>query len=320
MIRIGVIGAGNNGCGHARYYHQSPRAEVVAVAETNPERAQSVASELGIRTVSDFTEFLDDVDAVVISSPNFLHRDQAVACARAGKHVYCEKPMGLSAEQADEIADAIKQAGVCSCVGFSVSFSEPIQTMLRYLREGRVGKLFSVFSRRMTLSVPDPGHWRADHTLSGGLLFEINVHEIEWMMRVGGTVKSVYGRTWAAPGQKTPRANDHLWVTLNFAEGAVGLHEGSQRAPCGAYVRAITGTEGALTTDRWGKDLFYARAGEREAKIDCDPRFDLRGHFLDCIEHGVQPVADAEWGRKVMAVAEAVIQSAISGEVVEVGA
>jgi predicted dehydrogenase len=93
MIRIGIIGAGPNAQGHAHYYHQSPRARVAAIADVALDRAQALAGEVQAKAVSDYTQFLNDVDAVVVSSPNFLHREQAIACAQAGKHVYCEKPI-----------------------------------------------------------------------------------------------------------------------------------------------------------------------------------------------------------------------------------
>jgi len=316
MLRIGIIGAGGNGRGHARYYHKCPRSNVVAIADPDAERAKAVAEEVGAKAVADYTEFLDEVDAVVISSPNFLHRDHALACAGAGKHILCEKPMGLNLHQAQEITDAVEMAGVKSMVGFSVSFSDSIQTMQKYLREGRLGALISVWSRRLMYMDPARARgWRADQALSGGILYEVNIHELEWMMRLGGDVTSVYGRTWARE-RKTPRDNDHVWFILNFEGGAVGSHEGSQASPSAEYQRGIIGQEGGMITDRWGRGALYTKAGQKEAPADLEPGFDKHAHFLDCIENDAEPVADVHWGLKVMAAAEAVIQSAISGEVV----
>ncbi len=316
MIRIGIIGAGGNGRGHARYYSKCPRSTVVAIADPDQERAQAVAEEAGAKAVASYEDFLGDVDAVVISSPNFLHRDHALACAGAGKHILCEKPMGLSLHQAQEIADAVEMAGVKSLVGFSVSFSDSIQTMQKYLREGRLGTLVSVWSRRLMYMDPSRVRgWRADQSLSGGILFEVNVHELEWMMRLGGSVTSVYGRTWARD-RKSPRDNDHIWFILNFDNGAVGSHEGSQASPSAEYQRGVIGADGGMITDRWGRGALYTKAGEKEVAADLEPNYDKHAHFLDCIEHGAEPVADVRWGLKVMAAAEAVIQSAISGEVV----
>ncbi|GAB4456852.1 MAG: hypothetical protein OHK0029_15490 [Armatimonadaceae bacterium] len=323
MIRIGIIGAGPNAAGHARYFRDSPRTEVVAVADPNTERAEALATEVGAQALADYTEFLDRVDAIVVSSPNFLHREHAVACAGAGKHLYCEKPMGLTLAEADDIAAAVNNAGVASTVGFAVRFSSPIQTMLRLREEVFFGTLVSLCSRRIHWIDPAnrPG-WRNDARLCGGLLFEINIHEIEWMMALGGAVKSVYARTWSAPeslaaSENSDRTNDQLWVTLNFANDAVGTHEGSWLSSMPQFYRSVTGTEGAAQTNEWGNMLYTAKRGEkREECTDIAPEFDLRGHFLDCIEGSAEPTADVRWGRTVTAVAEAILESARTGTVV----
>jgi predicted dehydrogenase len=318
MVRIGVIGAGRNGSGHARYYRDCPRSEVVAVADPDAERAEALAAECGAEALAGFAQMLDGVDAVVISSPNHLHRDHAVACAGAGRHVYCEKPMGVSAAQADEIAEAVREAGVRSTVGFSVRFSDVVQTMQRYVAEGSVGELVSLWSRRMSFLAPRWGaSWRADHELSGGVLLEINVHELDWLMAIGGPVESVYARVYAER-ETGPRANDHNWVILNFAAGAVGTHEGSHLSPVPVYERGLVGTRGGLQTADWGNALLFVERGGKPAPAPLDQPFDLRAHFLDCVEGGVPAVADAEWGCKVMHVAEAVLRSARTGEVQQV--
>jgi predicted dehydrogenase len=317
VIRFGIIGAGNNAAGHARYFHANPRTEVVAVADPDAGRATALAGEVEARPVADYTEFLDAVDAVVISSPNHLHREHAVGSARAGKHVYCEKPMGIHLDEARAIAAAINDAGVQSGVGFSVQFGGVVQTMKRLMAEGRIGKLISVWSRRLVQSKQPRTGWRADHAKSGGLLFEINIHELDWMMSVGGDVERVYAqtRTTVASG---PRSNDHLWVMMNFAGGAVGSHEGSWHSAAPNHFKGIHGTVGAAYTDEWGQQLYVGTMGEQEREeIATDEPYDKRANFLDCIEHGAEPAADVNWGLKVMTVAEAVFRSAETGQPID---
>lgn len=316
MIRIGIIGAGKNAAGHVKYYQGTNRAKAVAVADIQLPAAEALAASCGARAVADYRQFLDEVDAVVISSPNFLHASQAIACAEAGKHVYCEKPMGLGLTEAQAIADAIAKAKVQSAVGFSVRFAGNIQTILRRVREGDLGQLVSVWSRRLMYIDPAKGAaWRRDHNLSGGLLLEINVHELDWMMAAGGDVRSVYART-AAETAQGPRANDHLWFTLNFAEGAVGTHEGSWRSPAVNFYRGCYGTAGALATDEWGGGLLHTPRGGTREPAPLDPDFDKHGNFLDAIEGRAPSVVDAAWGLKVMTVAEAIFESAAKGTVV----
>ncbi len=317
MVRIGVIGAGGNGSGHARYYHGCERSTVLGVADPDGKRARVLAGEVSAEAVEDFRDLLGRVDAMVISSPNHLHRDHAVACAEAGRHIYCEKPMGIDSGQAAEIAGAVRQAGIRSVVGFSIRFGAVIHTMLRRVRDGRVGEVRSIFARRMGCTDPGRGAgWRADHSLSGGVLFEINVHELDWMMALGGAVEAVYGRKMALRSE-CERANDHVWCTLSFQGGAVGTLEGSSVAHASAYDRGVLGSDGALVTTDWGRGLAYCEGGKQQGELELGPAFDLRAHFLDCIEEDAAPVADAQWGLKVMEVADAVIESAISGRAVE---
>jgi predicted dehydrogenase len=315
MTRIGIIGAGPNAAGHAHYFAKSSRAELVAIADVNLERAQELAQETGARAVGDYRDLLDRVDAVVISSPNFLHHEHAIECARAKKHVYCEKPMGLNLAEARDIEGAVGRAKVASVVGFSNRFGGDVQTMLRLNEAGELGDLISIASRRLCFIDPEnTPAWRRDHAQSGGLLFEINIHEIDWMMWLGGEVKSVYARKWSR--EAGPRHNDHIWITLNFDGGATGAHEGSWLSSNPQFYRSVEGTRAGLCTDEWGTQLFMARRGENRHPHPKDDAFDLRAHFLDCIEDKVQPVADVRWALKVMAVGEAILLSAAQNRVV----
>ncbi len=321
--RIGVIGAGPNASTHATYFARSPRSQVVAIADPVIERAQELASVTGARAVADFREFLDEVDAVVVSSPSFLHHQHAMAVAQAKKHLYCEKPLGLNLQQANEIDAAVSEAKIASVVGFTPRFSGSLQTLSRLARQGKLGQIVSVGSRRLCfIKTGEMTSWRNDHSQSGGLLLEINIHELDWILRSAhesgcGPVQSVYARTWAA--EEGEHRNDSLWVTIGFGSGATGWHEGSWSAPNPSFFREIQGTRATAATDEWGNEVYTVRIGAGREPQEVDPDFDLRGHFLDCIE-GAAPVCDVAWGAYVMQVCEAVFASAESGQVVQSGA
>ena len=317
--RIGVIGAGPNASAHAEYFAASSRSQVVAIADPVLEKAQQLAQETGARAFADFRDFLDDVDAVVVSSPNFLHHLHAIAVAQAKKHLYCEKPLGLKLEQAREIEQAVGAAQIASVVGFSPRFSGSLQTLSRLAREGELGQIVSIGSRRLGFIVQsDMPPWRRDHAQSGGLLLEINIHELDWILRTAhesgcGEVQSVYARMWAA--EKGERRNDFVWVTIGFEAGATGWHEGSWSASNPSYFREVQGTDAAVATNEWGNEVYTVRPGAGREPHAVDADFDLRAHFLDCIE-GAAPVCDVAWGLRVMEVAEAVFESAKTGQVV----
>jgi predicted dehydrogenase len=318
MIRIGIIGAGPNATGHGKYYRGCGRAKVVAVADPALDRAETLAKDCDAKAVADYQQFLSDVDAVVVASPNFLHKEQAIACAKAGKHVYCEKPVGLSGADAIEMAAAARAAKVKTQVGFSVSIDGNVQEMLRRLKSGELGELVSTASRRLCWQNAITAGWRADHNLSGGLLFEINIHEIEWMMRAGD-VQSVYARKRAAT-QTGPRANDHIWVTLNYANGGVGTHEGSWASAAAMYYRNVQGVKGAAFTNEWGNELYVSQGAANRETVKAPPGFDIRGNFLDAVEGKAATTHDLDWGVKVMAVADAILESARTNQAVPVAA
>ena len=313
MTNIAIIGAGPNAAGHARYYAKNPRTTLVAVADPDQGRAEALAKECGCRHVADFKSVLSDVDAVVVSSPNFLHREHALAVAAAGKHLFCEKPMGLSLADADAISAAVAKAKIASQIGFSPRCSGNLRAMARRARAGEFGRLVAVTSRR--LGNGDPGKtagWRADPALSGGLLMEINIHELDWMLMVAGPVTTVSAHTWSRqPGH--PRANDRVWVTLNFANGAHGVHEGGWMSPVASYERQVEGDAAGAQTDEWGNGLMICPRLANRIPTPPDPDFDLRGNWLDAIAGTGVAEADAAWGREVMALGEAVFASAAAG-------
>lgn len=318
MLTLAIVGAGPNAAGHARYYAASGRAAVVAIADPVAERARALAGEVGARAGADLGECLDDVDAVVVASPNFLHHQQALQAARAGKHLYCEKPMGRDLAQAEAIAAAVAAAGVASQVDISTRKSASLQQMALRAQAGEFGRLISVCLRRlMWIDPKSMTGWRADPAQSGGLLMEINIHKLDWMMYCWSPVDWVFARTWAAkPGH--PRANDHLWVTLGFANGAHGQHDGSWVSPTDTVHRGVQGVDGGASTDEWGNQLYLSRTGVSRTTVDPGADYDLRADWLDAIAGTARATADAAWALEVMRVGEAVFTSAAPGKPVTI--
>ena len=312
MIKLGIIGAGPNGAGHARRFAElHDRCRVVFVADLDLARAAQVAGDCGARAVAQFTEALDTVDAVVISSPNFLHVEHALAAVQAGKHVWIEKPMALTTADADRIVHAVEQARVVSFVGFSVRFDPSVRALLEKYRTGELGPLLSIWSRRMGWSEPGGG-WRAEFAKSGGLMHELLTHEIDWIVSVDGQPTAVFCRK-ASRQEDHPHANDHVWLTLSFGK-ATGTIEGSQMSVLPVYERGILGETGAVFTTDWGRAAMWQKAPKESVPLPLPVRFDKYAHFLDAIEGRVASVADAQWGRGIVRIAEAGLQSAVSGQ------
>jgi predicted dehydrogenase len=321
MIRFGLIGAGPNGTGNIKHICKHvERARLAAIADLNREAAQQVKQEHGDAhtvIVADYRDFLDQVDAVVISSPNFLHVEQAIACAEAGKHVWIEKPMALTTADADRICAAVDRAGVASFIGFSVRFGAIPRTMKTVFEAGRIGELRSIWSRRCcTLGKGAPlTGWRAEYAKSGGVMSELIAHEIDWMVDIAGMPTSVHCRKHSLRTDD-PRDNDHIWITFGFAAGATGTIEGSQAADIADYYKGIIGSRGSVHDRKWGGEVHLKSAEEGDIQLDAVPPIDKHEHFLDVIEGGAVSLADVHWGRAIVALSDRAIESAMTGEVV----
>lgn len=316
MIRIGLIGAGPNGSGNAKQFAAiAGRCRITAVADPVASAAAALADRYGALAVAHPAEFLENVDAVVISSPNTLHADQAVEMATAGKHLFIEKPMALSVHDADRVVAAVDEAGVSSMVGFSVRFDGLAQTMKARVDAGDVGELIGLTSRRLcTLDLPTGG-WRSRYATSGGVMSELISHEIDFIVGIAGMPQTVSCRRLSRL-HDDPRANDHVWLTLGFGDEATGTIEGSQIAPIADYYKAIVGTKGALHTRAWQSELYFGRRQEEADLVPLVPRFDKYAHFLDVIEGKAQSAADVHWARNIVLISEKALESAVTGQTI----
>lgn len=316
MIRIGIIGAGPMGRRNAKgLAEHRERCRITCIVDPNTEAAQTAAQPYDARVFDNHTTALDEVDAVVIATPNHMHADQAVACAAAGKHVFIEKPMALSTADADRIVDAVESAGVASLIGFSVRFDAVPHTMKSIFESGELGALRSIWSRRISFSRAGrrPGKpWRADIAKSGGVLSELMAHEIDWMVSVAGMPETVYCRKMSRE-HSDERNNDHIWMMLGFADEVTGTIEGSQMGTIADFYRGLMAEKGSLFTRAWGRQLYRQTSGDSEDHLENLSGFDKYAHFLDVIDNRCESVADAAWGRTIVGLTETALQSAMTG-------
>jgi len=319
MTKIGIIGAGKNGAGHAREFNQlRDQGEVVAVCDIAPAAADAFAQEHGLTPFTAIEPMLEAVDAVVISSPNWLHAEQAIQCAQAGKHLWIEKPLALNVEDAHAVAAAVDEAGVKSFVGFSVRFDPVTVTMLERIRAGDIGQVFSVFSRR-TMDILGRAaakqSWRREFNKSGGILNEILIHEVDWITSLLGFPPSVSCRKWAHDPDDHPRANDHVWLAMHF-ESATATIEGGQATPVAEFYRGAFSDQGSLYTTEWSNQLNLHLRGEDPAPVAIGDRFNKHAHFLEVIAGTATSVADVHYARRVTQLIDAALESAVTGQTV----
>lgn len=217
---IGIIGAGAISPTHCDGISGHPEAELIAVADSSPERAHALARQFAIPTVyGSIEELLRDpsVEAVTIALPTFLHAPTAIAALKAGKHVHCDKPFALNQEEAAEVIEAARESGKTMMVGMNQRFSPEAQIVRRAIESGELGEIYfakAYWTRRS--GIPSFGTWFGDKSRSGGgALLDIGVHMLDLCMSLIGNFEplSVSGFAYTKLGNR------------GLGEGGWGLSE-----------------------------------------------------------------------------------------------
>jgi scyllo-inositol 2-dehydrogenase (NAD+) len=250
-LSVGLIGLGRLGDLYARYFlGRILRANLLAVAETRESVAESFAAQNGVpKWYTDYHDLLADkeVDAVAIITPTNTHRDIAVEATRAGKAIFCEKPLSLSIEESLEVKQAVEQSGVYFQMGFMRRFDRGYVAAKQKIAEGVVGTPVLVKSSARDPFRPSLEYLKPKN--SGGLIIDCGIHDIDvarWLM---GEIDQVYsiGGVLAYPEMKEIDDIDNAVVTLHFASGALGVMDISRNGIYGYDIRTeILGTKGTL--------------------------------------------------------------------------
>ena len=224
QIKWGVIGSG--GIARRRTIPegitQAEHARLVAVYDINSEANNAVAKEFDAIPVNSIRELLDaDIDAVYIASPANLHLEQVITCAKAKKHILCEKPLGMTTEEAETMIMSCREEGVLLGIGLMMRFVSQHQAALKLIQEGKLGK--PVYSRAQ-LSCwypPIEGAWRQDpSTGGGGSLMDMGSHCIDLLEMFFGEAKSV--SCFTNNLVHSYKSEDSAIVSLLFENGALG--------------------------------------------------------------------------------------------------
>lgn len=284
-LGVAVVGFGWMGRVHTQAYarvrhhypHLALRPELVTVAEEVPGRAEEAAAQFGFAsTTRDWREVAADprVHAVSITAPNFLHREIAVAMAGAGKHIWVEKPVGLSSDDARAVADAVSGAGVQGAVGFNYRNAPAVETARRLIAAGEIGTVTHARLRFFSDYAAHPEGaltWRYERERGGsGVLGDLASHGADLARFLLGDIASLTadtavflperarpasataGHARATGGEPGPVENeDYVSCLLRFASGARGVLEAC-RVSVGEqnnYGFEVHGTTGAVFWD-----------------------------------------------------------------------
>lgn len=329
MISIGLLGAGRIGQIHGRNIAASPRAKLAAIADPMPDGAKALSAATGapVRTPE---EILADkaIDAILIGTPTDTHADFIDQAAKAGKAVFCEKPVDLSSARIRKTLERVDKAGVPLMIGFNRRFDPNFAALQKRLADGAAGEveLVTILSRD---PAPPPVSYIER---SGGLFRDMMIHDFD-MARflLGEDAVEVFamGSSLVDPAIGKAGDVDTAAVVLKTASGKICQISNSRRATYGYDQRVeVHGSKGMLSAGNV-HETTVRFAGAKGVSADPVQHFFLERYagaykaeieaFLDAIEKGRKPKPDGNDGLQAQLMADAATKSRVSGKPVKIG-
>jgi myo-inositol 2-dehydrogenase/D-chiro-inositol 1-dehydrogenase len=306
-----------------------PGAHLVAVADPAPGAADKLAIALGVdRAYTDAAQLWTDpaVDAVVVAAPARFHADLVVAAARAGKSVFCEKPMALSLADAERAIDAARAAGVMLQVGFNRRFAPDWRAARALLDTGELGT-----PRLLRSLTRDPGGFDPERVPPNTIFLETLIHDFDTLrfLNPGARAVEVYAVADALvePDWRHRGLLDTAVVTVRFDNGAVGTAEACFEAAYGYDVRGEVFAAGGMATMGDGRRTtmtFSGASGQITETVRGDQELFAGAYtaelaaFIDAVRTGTPPPVTGEDARAALAIALAASESAATGNPVRI--
>jgi UDP-N-acetyl-2-amino-2-deoxyglucuronate dehydrogenase len=305
-VKVGLVGAGNISDTHARAA-RAAGLEVAAVAGDNRDKARHLAERYGAAPFDSLDLLLrQPIDIVMIGSPSGCHADQAVAAARAGKHVLVEKPVDVSTARIDALLEEVDRAGVTLGVFFQDRLHPDVVAMKRAIDGGEIGAPILATGEvkwQRPAEYYASSRWRGTWALDGGgALINQGIHTVDLLLHLLGPVAQVWGRT--ATRLHRIEAEDTAVVMLEFVNGAFATVQATTAAhPPQPRRVEIIGTKGTLVFSDTATSATVANERPHQRIIE---------DFVDAIRNRRPPICDGHEGRRSVAVVEAVYASSRS--------
>jgi myo-inositol 2-dehydrogenase/D-chiro-inositol 1-dehydrogenase len=250
-VRVGLIGAGRIAKVHAAAYERIARGTLVSVTDPVTAAADALGGEYGIAVAHTMSDVLgdDSVDAVLLATPNFLHADQLVQALEAGKHVFCQKPIALTLEDADRVVDAAAASDRVVQFGFMLRFTPPLPQLQARLAAGELGPLIA--AQAAVFGWEPSNDWFYDPKNGGGVILDTLVHFGDLVLWLFGPAEHVTteGGAYKLAGAKRFGSPDNAVVTVRHASGVVSSMYVTWTAGRGNFTLDVYGSDGSATVD-----------------------------------------------------------------------
>ena len=313
-VKIGIIGFGFMGTTHWGVYKGLKNAKVVALADLDAAKRKGDISKVvgnigggdnskpidltGVTVYDDAMQLIReaDVDLIDICVPTSDHAKLAIAALKAGKHVFCEKPLCRTAAEVKQIVAAAKKAKGFFNVGLCVRAWPEYRAAYEYFKAGKAGKMLSATFKRVSPGVDGNSwqNWYMDGKISGGALLDLHVHDTDEVNYFFGKPKAV-----TAVGANVVSKNggiDHVVTTYDFGDGRLVMAEGGWEQAKGATFEmsfTIVCEKATLKLDSTGFNVFLKNGKKLTPKLDVKNGptgwHQELAYFVSCVQKGVKP-------------------------------
>jgi myo-inositol 2-dehydrogenase/D-chiro-inositol 1-dehydrogenase len=326
-MRVGIVGAGTMGEVHAAAW-RNVGAELAGCTSIRRAQSEDLAQRYGMIPYADCQELINDVDIVDICTPTEQHKPMVFEAAAAKKHVFCEKPIALTVQDAQAMIDACAAAGVRFFIGMVVRFFPQYRLAKGLVAQGSIGQLSVLRLKRMAyLPIKPVDNWYTDETRSGGMVLDLMIHDFDYARWLAGEVDRVFARR----GQAVSSPAQYIQTIIRFKSGALALVEGGWAYPQGVFRTAldVSGTDGLI---EWNSDQplpvqtylpptegLAKSVGLPVAELSEDPYTSEIRHAYEAIRTNAHFEVTADDALQALRIALAARDSLSTGRVVSLG-
>ena len=330
MVNFALFGAGRIGRMHAENLARRSDARLLYVVDTKPEAARALAGPLGAKQAA-AEEVLSDpqVQAVLIATSTGSHAELSIAAAKAGKAIFCEKPVDLTLEKVDQCIAAVKKAKVPMFVGFNRRFDPSFRELKRRLDAGAIGSLEQVIITNRDPGLPDLRFLAT----SGGLFLDFTIHDFDmarWLLGEDPVEVFAWGAVLVDPRVRTEgRDIDSAMLLLRTRSGRMCHINNTRRAVYGYDQRIeVFGSKGMLRAQNIGAttvEQFTPKGTVSDRPLDffleryADAYRAEMNAFVAALKNNSPMPVGARDGRLALVLAEAALKSHKTGQPVKVG-
>jgi predicted dehydrogenase len=303
---------------------RSGKLQIVACYTRSDQKRQAFASKYGCQAAPTYTALLEDrtIEAIINTTPNNVHAETTETAARAGKHVFLDKPIANTVSDARALTQACRDAGVVLALGYQRRKESHFRWIRRQIDAGVFGKLVNAEANisRDRLGKIDLSSWRyTAEGMPGGVMLQIGIHYSDVLEYLIGPIKAVSGRLTqlVLPGDNPDVAS----LVLEHENGALSTLNASYASASEYYAMNIYGKEASAYYDLHQGLRFLNRGTERSTPVECeknDPIAEELEEFAAAVRGESQPEMDGERSTASLAVLLAGIKSAREGRRVEV--